>query len=101
MCLIINNPNIGYRSSSSRTIIRKYGTGWNEWKRGNFKPNKYFYGYAVKIVYWGIYGKDNDIIEEKIFQNRNTARIYRDNAIENLESNGFTIVSSQISLVRL
>lgn len=101
MCLMINNPNIGYRSSSARTIIRKYGTGWNEWKRGNFKPNKYFFGYAVKIVYWGIYGKDNDIIDRKIFEDRDTARIYRDNAIENLEHNGFTIVSTQISLVRL
>lgn len=98
MCLMINNPNIGYRSSSGRTIIRKYGTGWNEWKRGNFKPNKYIFGYSVKIVWWGLIG---DIIEEKTFQNRDTARIYRDNAIENLESNGYAIVGSQISLVRL
>lgn len=93
------NPNIGYRSSSARTIIRKYGTGWNEWKRGNFKSNKYFFGYAVKIVFCDIFGNEN--IEEKTFQNINTARIYRDNAIENLESNGYTIVSVLISLVRL
>ena len=99
MCLMINNPNIGYRSSSARTIIRKYGTGWNEWKRGNVKPNKYLFGYLVKIVHLGIIG--NDIIEEKTFQNIATARIFRDNAIENLESNGYTIVSVSISLVRL
>lgn len=96
---MINNPNIGYRSSSARTIIRKYGTGWNEWKRGNFKPNKYLFGYLVKIVYWGIFG--NDMIEEKTFQNIDTARIYRNNAIDNLESSGYTIVSASISLVRL
>lgn len=99
MCLMINNPNIGYRSSSARTIIRKYGTGWNEWKRGNFKPNKYLFGYAVKIVFWGIFGTDR--IEKRFFENRDSAIIYRDNAIENLESEGFTIVSVSISLVRL
>ena len=99
MCLMIKNPNIGYRSSSARTIIRKYGTGWNEWKRGNFKPNKFMFGYIVKIVWIGIIG--NDISEEKTFQNITTARIYRDNAIENLESNGYTIISVSISLVRL
>lgn len=94
MCLMINNPNIGYRSSSARTIIRKYGTGWNEWKRGKVKPNKYLFGYRVKIV-------GNDIIAENTFQSITTARIFRDNAIENLESNGYTIVSVSISLVRL
>lgn len=99
MCLMIKYPNIGYRSSSARTIIRKYGTGWNEWKRGNFKPNKFMFGYIVKIVWIGIIG--NDISEEKTFQNITTARIYRDNAIENLESNGYTIISVSISLVRL
>lgn len=99
MCLMINNPNIGYRSSSARTIIRKYGTGWNEWKRGNFKPNKYLFGYAVKIVFWGIFGTDR--IEKRIFENRDSAIIYRDNAIKNLESEGFTIVSVSISLVQL
>lgn len=101
MCLMINNPNIGYRSSSARTIIRKYGTGWNEWKRGNFKPNKYLFGYYVKIAYWGIYVKDNYIIKEKIFEDINSARIYRDNTIDNLESNGYTIFRVSISLVRL
>lgn len=99
MCLMINNPNIGYRSSSARTIIRKYGTAWNEWKRGNFKPNKYLFGYAVKIVFWGIFGTDR--IEKRFFENRDSAIIYRDNAIENLESEGFTIVSVSISLERL
>ena len=99
MYLMINNPNIGYRSSSARTIIRKYGTGWNEWKRGNFKPNKYFFGYSVKIVFCGIFG--NDRIEKKTFQNRNTAIIYRDNVLDNLENEGFTIISSSVSLVRL
>lgn len=101
MCIKIVNPNIGFRSSSARTIIRKYGYNWYNWKSGNTSPERSFFGYKVKIVYWGIYGKDNDIIDEKIFQNRSTARIYRDNAIDTLESNGFTIVSSQISLVRL
>ena len=101
MCLMINNPNIGYHSSSARTIIRKYGTGWNEWKRGNFKPNKYLFGYLVKIVYVGMFGNDDVIIEEKTFQNHNTARIYRDNALDNLESYDYIILSSTISLVRL
>ena len=96
---MINNPNIGYRSSSARTIIRKYGTGWNEWKRGNFKPNKYLFGYAVKIVFRGIFGTDR--IEKRIFENRDSAIIYRNNAIDNLESEGFSIVSVSISLVRL
>lgn len=53
----------------------------------------------VKITYCGIFG--NDIIEEKTFQNISTARIYRDNAVVNLESNGYTIFSVSISLVRL
>lgn len=99
MCLMINNPNIGYRSSSARTIIRKYGTGWNEWKRGNFKPNKYFFGYAVNIVYCGIFGCFD--IKETIFEDHDNARIYRDYEIDNLERNGFTIVRTKISLVRL
>ena len=96
---MINNPNIGYRSSSARTIIRKYGTGWNEWKMGNFKPNKYLFGYSVKIIFWGIFG--NDIIDEKTFQNRKIAKIYLDNALENLENNGYTVLCSTIKLVRL
>ena len=99
MYLTIKNPNIGYRSSSARTIIRKYGVSWNEWKRGNFKPNKYFFCYVVKIVYCGILG--HDMVDEKTFQNRYIARMYRDNAIDNLESNGYTIISCQISIVRL
>ena len=45
--------------------------------------------------------KDNYIIKEKIFEDINSARIYRDNTIDNLESNGYTIVSVSISLVRL
>lgn len=99
MCFMINNPNIGYRSSSARTIIRKYGTNWYNWKSGNTRPDKMLYGYMVKIVYCDIY--ENVTIDVKIFQFRDTACIYRDNAIYNLESNGYTIESSTIQLVRL
>ena len=99
MGIRIVNPNIGYKSSSARTIIRKYGFNWYDWKNGNTKPDKMLFGYKVRIVFWGIFG--NDIIDEKTFQNRDTARIYRDNALENLESNGYTILCSTISLVRL
>lgn len=56
-------------------------------------------GIGGKIVWIGIIG--NDISEEKTFQNITVARIYRDNAIDNLESNGYTILSVSISLVRL
>lgn len=99
MGIRISNPNIGYRSSSARTIIRKYGYNWYNWKSGNTKPDKVLFGYKVKIIYCGIFGKD--IFEEKIFNYRDTARIYRDNVIHNLESEGYTIISSQISIVRL
>ena len=99
MGIKIGNPNIGFRSSSARTIIRKYGYNWYNWKSGNTKPEKMLYGFKVRIVFCGIFG--NDIIEEKTFQNRDSARIYRDNAIDNLESSGYTIISSSVSLVRL
>lgn len=99
MGIKIVNPNIGFRSSSARTIIRKYGYTWYSWKSGHTSPERMLYGYKVRIVFWGIFG--HDMIEEKTFQNRDTASIYRDNAIDNLESNGYTIVSVSISLVRL
>lgn len=99
MGIRIVNPNIGYRSSSARTIIRKYDYTWYNWKSGNTKPEKMLFGYKVKIVYWSIYG--SDIIDEKTFQNRDTAKIYLSSAITNLICNGYAIISSTIQLVRL
>lgn len=100
---MINNPNIGYRSSNARTIIRKYGTGWNEWKRGNFKPNSSIFGYMVTITYYDylmpLY--DRDRVETKIFYNRDIAIIFRNIAITNLIVGGADVISSVISLVRL
>ena len=101
MGIKIVNPNIGFRSSSARTIIRKYGYNWYSWKSGNTKPERMLYGYKVRIVYCGFFVNDHVEIEEKTFQNRDTARIYRDKAIDNLESYDYTIISSSVSLVRL